>query len=211
MTHPHVFLSYSHDSPEHSEWVRKLATDLRRNGVDAFLDVWDLLPGSNFKYRIESALASADHVIAVCTPRYREVAERRRNIGIGYEDGLVSDTVLGSSGSEKEIIPVLRAGHTQDALPAWLQGRFYLDLREDEQYQERVEQLLRMIYLRSGSGERVEYVPDLRPPKIAGTKLELTIDADSSPITEAKLDHLRDLLRSYLGEGVTVTEKKRGE
>ena len=44
---PKVFLSYSHDSPTHKQWVRKLATDLRKNGVDDILDQWDLCHGKD--------------------------------------------------------------------------------------------------------------------------------------------------------------------
>ncbi|MBF0563806.1 MAG: toll/interleukin-1 receptor domain-containing protein [Nitrospirae bacterium] len=38
MSAPIVFLSYSHDTDAHKEWVLKLATDLRAQGVDARLD-----------------------------------------------------------------------------------------------------------------------------------------------------------------------------
>ena len=41
MTNPSVFLSYSHDSVAHKAWVRKLAEDLRGQGVDATLDQWN--------------------------------------------------------------------------------------------------------------------------------------------------------------------------
>ena len=43
--HPKVFISYSHDSPEHRRWVSELGAKLRDNGVDAILDQWDLGPG----------------------------------------------------------------------------------------------------------------------------------------------------------------------
>ena len=35
---PHVFVSYSHDSDAHKQWVRRLAEDLTRNGVETTLD-----------------------------------------------------------------------------------------------------------------------------------------------------------------------------
>src|SRR5258708_6519779 len=35
---PKVFLSYSHDSETHKDWVLKLATRLIANGVDVLLD-----------------------------------------------------------------------------------------------------------------------------------------------------------------------------
>ena len=39
---PTVFISYSHDSDEHKNWVLQLATRLRSNGVDVILDRWNL-------------------------------------------------------------------------------------------------------------------------------------------------------------------------
>jgi hypothetical protein len=35
---PKVFISYSHDSPGHCDWVLDLAQQLRRDGIDAELD-----------------------------------------------------------------------------------------------------------------------------------------------------------------------------
>ena len=42
---PRVFVSYSHDSQAHKDWVLKLATRLLANGVEVILDQWDLRLG----------------------------------------------------------------------------------------------------------------------------------------------------------------------
>ena len=47
MSAPKVFISYSHDSAQHKDWVRSLASALRANGIDAVLDQWDLSPGQD--------------------------------------------------------------------------------------------------------------------------------------------------------------------
>jgi hypothetical protein len=39
---PKVLVSYSHDSELHKDWVLTLATRLVANGVNIFLDQWDL-------------------------------------------------------------------------------------------------------------------------------------------------------------------------
>jgi hypothetical protein len=39
---PTAFVSYSYDSPEHKEWVLKLASRLRAHGVKATLDKWEI-------------------------------------------------------------------------------------------------------------------------------------------------------------------------
>lgn len=35
MTIPKIFISYSHDSLEHKQWVLELGSRLRNNGIDA--------------------------------------------------------------------------------------------------------------------------------------------------------------------------------
>ena len=47
---PRVFISYSHDSQAHKDWVRHLAEKLQRNGVDTILDQWDLRLGGDLAF-----------------------------------------------------------------------------------------------------------------------------------------------------------------
>ena len=42
-----VFVSYSHDDKNHSNWVLQLTTRLRSNGVDVILDKWTLRLGQD--------------------------------------------------------------------------------------------------------------------------------------------------------------------
>ena len=208
MDTPRVFISYSHDSPEHSEWVRGLATELRKSGVDAFLDVWDIRPGDNFVQKIKSAIATADHCIVVCTPRYRQVAEQRRSGGVGYEGELIHDALRDSSERHPWVLPIVRAGKGKDALPDWLIDRVYIDWRDDKQYREHFDQLLQAIFRRHKPSREPAF-----PSKSASERkprITLTIDADFEEFDEKHLELLRELLKSYLGTGITVREKKRG-
>ena len=65
MTHPSVFLSYSHDSQTHKAWDRNLAKDLRHGGVDATLDQWDLQAGADVVAFMEAGIRRADRVLLV--------------------------------------------------------------------------------------------------------------------------------------------------
>jgi hypothetical protein len=47
MDAPKGFVSYSHDSDAHKQWVLRLATDLRNAGIEASLDQWDLAAGQD--------------------------------------------------------------------------------------------------------------------------------------------------------------------
>ena len=80
IVHPKVFLSYAWESEEHQDWVRKFAARLRRDGVDAILDQWDLDLGDN-RFLFMDRIASVDSVVIVCTPRYAEKSNAPRGWG----------------------------------------------------------------------------------------------------------------------------------
>ena len=107
---PKVFISYSHESAEHKSWVLRLASDLRKNGIDAVLDVWDLKPGDDVA-RFMEHLASVDKVIIVCSEHYARKAAEGKG-GVGYETMLVTAEILQDRGIVK-FIPILRSNPRQ--------------------------------------------------------------------------------------------------
>ena len=188
--------------------MRRLATELRKSGVDAFLDVWDIRPGDNFVQKIKSAIASADHCIVVCTPRYRQVAELRRSGGVGYEGELIHDALKESSERHPWVLPIVRAGKGKDALPDWLVDRVYIDWRDDKQYREHFNQLSQAIFRRLKPSRELALLGESEAPKKA--KITLTIDANFQEYDAEQLERLRELLKSYLGIGITVKEVNLG-
>ena len=65
--HPKLFISYSWDCEEnknHMNWVLKLATDLRKHGVDVFLDQWDARFGNDLAFFMEQGLTMDTQLIA---------------------------------------------------------------------------------------------------------------------------------------------------
>ena len=82
---PKIFISYSHDSEEHKEWVYRLATDLMGKGIDTVLDQWDLDLGANLSKFMENGLQESDRVLAVCTDKYIEKSNDGVG-GVGYEN-----------------------------------------------------------------------------------------------------------------------------
>lgn len=57
---PKVFISYSHDSEEHKNWVLKLSCDLIKHGVDVILDQWDVRLGDDLPFFMEQGLTSSN-------------------------------------------------------------------------------------------------------------------------------------------------------
>ncbi|HLA75634.1 MAG TPA: toll/interleukin-1 receptor domain-containing protein, partial [Gammaproteobacteria bacterium] len=106
MTAPIVFISYSHDSPEHKQWVLSLATDLRDNGIDAILDRWELVPGQDVTVFMQNGIITADRVLMVCSEAYVTKGEAGVG-GVGFERLIVTAEVVQSIDTKK-FIPLLR-------------------------------------------------------------------------------------------------------
>ena len=137
---PRVFISYSHDSPSHKQWVLKLASDLRTNGADAVIDQWDLSPGDEISKFMESEIRAARRVIVVCSKQYVEKANSGQG-GVGYERMIVTSELITDLGT-KTFIPVIR-NSGMPPVPIFLGYRLYIDFEDDQKYRSSLETLLR--------------------------------------------------------------------
>ena len=140
---PKVFISYSWDGEAHKNWVLNLAIKLRENGIDAILDQWELELGKAIPNFMENSLAKSDRVICVITPNYynRTIDP---NGGVGYEYSIISAEIMERIDTQK-FIPLLREGGNEN-IPKSLKGRTYIDMRKDNSFKDRLEDLLRDIY-----------------------------------------------------------------
>ena len=124
MITPKVFISYSHDTPEHKMWVMKLAQKLMDNGIEVMLDMWELGPGDDIARFMERGLMEADRILMVCTEKYVQKAEAGQG-GVGYEKMIVTAGYMKQVDS-KRVIPIIRQNGT-DHVPAFLGTRLYMD------------------------------------------------------------------------------------
>ena len=141
---PKVFISYSHDSPEHKQWVLELGTKLVQNGVDVALDRWNLTPGDNFTQFMELGVGDVDWVLVICTDNYVRKANSREG-GVGYEVQIVSAQLVDNLGIDK-FIPIIRRVSGQQKMPTFLGGRVYIDFTNDSQFNEMFNELLHKLY-----------------------------------------------------------------
>ena len=144
MAPPKVFISYSHDSNEHKEWVRQLGTKLRGKGVDVTLDQWDLGPGDDRILFMEKGVKDSDRVLVICTDAYVEKANARRR-GAGYEGYIITAELVENTETDK-FIPVIRQVSEERKTPIFLTPKVYIDFTDDDQFDTSFEQLLREIH-----------------------------------------------------------------
>jgi hypothetical protein len=140
MAPPIVFVSYSHDSPEHKSWVLEFSARLRSNGIDAILDQWDLGPGGDLPHFMEQSIARSSRVLMICTERYVEKANAGLG-GVGFEKMVVTADLLQQIGLSK-VIPIVRQTGVHK-LPTFLRSKLYIDLSSTDKFETGFDQLLR--------------------------------------------------------------------
>jgi hypothetical protein len=130
---PSAFISYSHDSVAHRDWVRALAERLTSNGIHVVLDQWDLSLGAELTRFMERSLAECDFVILICTEMYAEKANERTG-GVGYETTMLSNLLLAqapiASDGRSRVILVVRQTRKPAVLPRFAGSRLYVDLSD---------------------------------------------------------------------------------
>jgi len=125
-----VFLSYAWGSDHHNNWVKKIASRLRTDGVNAILDRWELHPGDPITEFMEKSIFDSDYVLLVCTPNYKVKADGRKG-GVGYEGSIISSELYSKS-NHRKFIPILREGSWADSSPLYTSSKLYVDLRDNE-------------------------------------------------------------------------------
>ncbi|MEL1219680.1 toll/interleukin-1 receptor domain-containing protein [Aeromonas hydrophila] len=148
MSEPKLFISYCWSNPEHEEWVLRLGTELRENGVDVILDKWDLKEGNDANAFMEKMVSDEEikKVILVIDEQYSDRANARKG-GVGTETQIISAEVYESVDQNKFVAVIASKDLDGRAkLPIFYKSRIYIDLSDEELYGKNFEQLLRWIY-----------------------------------------------------------------
>ena len=136
-----VFISYSWDSEEHKKWVLSLAVFLKENDVEVIIDRYDLLPGDRLPLFMEKSISESDYVLIICTPKYKEKADKR-NGGVGYESNIITGELV-TTNNERKFIPIIRFGNFENSMPRYLSGKYGINLKDDNnEYENELNDLL---------------------------------------------------------------------
>ena len=122
-----VFISYSHDSPEHSAKVLALADALRAGGVDIELDRYHMRPPHGWPHWCEEQLRpeASRYVLVVCTANFRARVEDKvpadEGRGVFWEGALIYNYIYDAKGNTR-FMPVLLDDESENGIPAPLNG-----------------------------------------------------------------------------------------
>ncbi len=139
-----VFISYSWDSDEHQDWVRKLADSLESD--EHFHVLWDGYDLDSFTDKnqyMEQAVFNSDYIIVVGTKEYKDKADGRHG-GVGIETYLSAIAHWKSleNDHKTKIILVLREPGSE---PNYLQGHINIRFLDDNKYYESLDELKRTL------------------------------------------------------------------
>jgi hypothetical protein len=163
---PKLFVSYSHDSEQHKDWVLTLATRLMGNGVDVILDQWDLTLGADLPKFMEHGLTDAYRVLAICTDAYVQKSNEGRG-GVGYEKMILTAQLMQNIASDR-IIPVVRSGTQIQPLPTFLSSRVYIDFRDNLSFEAKYGELIRDIH-----GKQIKPRPSIGQNPFSASVLDM--------------------------------------
>jgi tetratricopeptide (TPR) repeat protein len=133
-----VFISYSHDSEEHSDRVLTLADQLRDDGVDCWIDQYEggTIPGG-WPLETENKIEEAHFVLVVCTKEYldrtKPQKEKTRGYGVAWEASIIRSILAKDLSKKGSFIPILFSEDNFDHIPNFLDplSKFSIQSNDD--------------------------------------------------------------------------------
>ncbi len=133
-----VFISYSHDSAEHSERVLELSENLRKEGIDCDIDQYlKAPPEAGWPTWMEDKIEEADFVLMVFTEtylrRYRKKEIPEAGQGSAWETELIKNKLYVNHTKNKKFFPVLFSKDNLKHVPTILRSTSHYLLDENFQ------------------------------------------------------------------------------
>lgn len=158
---PRVFVSYTGTSPKHKDWVKSFATYLRKNGIDARIDIWHLRRGMDLTQWMCNELQIADKVIIIADEKYAQKANGRHG-GVGWETMLIQGDMASQSPESTKYLAIVRTENYEDGLPTYLKTKYCFHWPEnisEFQMQNELDELIKELF-------EVSEIPPIGEPPI---------------------------------------------
>lgn len=140
MIAPRLFISYSHDSPEHQDQVRALADHLRQDGIDVLIDQYNPTPPDGWPMWMDREVQKADFIALVCTETYLKRVEGRevpgKGRGVLWEAKLIYNLLYGEDVAFQRFIPVLLDSGASSNIPLPVRGLTSYRVQTDQGYED---------------------------------------------------------------------------
>jgi len=136
---PKVFISYTHDSPEHAGRVLALSDRLRQNSIDSHIDQYEVSPPEGWPRWMVNKVDWADFVLVVCTETYHQrfkgTAPAGQGKGVKWEGAILTQELYDTEAQNTKFIPVVLSSQDTGHIPVVLRGPTYYDVSTDNGYE----------------------------------------------------------------------------
>jgi hypothetical protein len=155
--------------------VLALCERLRRNGVDANLDQYEMAPPEGWPRWAVRQIEAAEYVLIVCTKIYRHrwdgTAAKGRGLGVKSEGALLQQLLYDSESETGKLVPIIFRRSDLKHVPTLLRGNSYYDLSSDDGYQRLYRYLTNQPEIRRPDlGPRVPLAPKRRASTFLGDR-----------------------------------------
>jgi hypothetical protein len=134
-----VFVSYTHDSAAHKQRVARLADQLRAEGIDCEIDLFEEAPPEGWPAWMARQLREARFVLVVCTANYHRRVTGREAPGIGlgarWEASLITQHMYETGGKNDKFIPIVFERADLKEIPDFLRHTTHYDVSDRTQYE----------------------------------------------------------------------------
>jgi hypothetical protein len=181
--YPRVFISYSHDSPEHLDRVLVLSDRLRGDGIDCHIDQYGESPPEGWPRWMIIQIEEAEFVLVVCSEnyehRFRGEDEPGKGLGVRWEGAIITQEIYEAEARNTVFIPVLFSPCSSANIPLVLRGSKSYELYTPEGYD--------LLYRRV-THQPLIVKPELgsrrpMPPRERTLSMSLEVAALTSPLT----------------------------
>lgn len=130
-----VFISYTHDSAEHQQFVLELTERLLEDGFNCILDFYlDEAPAEGWQAWLEAELVAADFTLVIGTPTYLQHYQNNQVVGTNTSEfaGLViTQDIYIRFAKQTKFVPILPPDSKLQAIIPPLQGQNTFELMGD--------------------------------------------------------------------------------
>lgn len=212
---PKVFISYSHDSPDHAARVLELADRLCEDGVDAMIDQYEDEPREGWPLWMEKLILGADFVLLVCTETYLRRVTKNEEVGKGlgatWEAHIIYQLIYEEGMRNDKFLPVLLQGGKVEHIPTPLRSFNHYLVEEDEGYKKLFRKLTRqprVVKPKLGDlrkmpvnervdGKRAERAYPQGPTEEQRAEIKRYISSQNNAIWEAVTSRAEELIEEY--------------
>ena len=135
-----VFISYSHDSPEHIGDVLALSNRLRSEGIDCALDQYEHSPPEGWPRWMDTKIKCCRYVLMICTDAYcrRVMGTEKPGVGRGvrWEGSLIYQHIYDAGSSNTKFIPVVFRDVDEAHVPTPIRSATIYSLEQPTGYDE---------------------------------------------------------------------------